>query len=99
MSKKNREKIYSKHHSLPKHPFWTTLEWSDHKHNITTITDVKHRAIHALFENLMLPEQIITLINLSEKALKPEIRQRLIDTLNSKDIHDPRAWYKDECIK
>jgi len=47
----------------------------------------------------MLAEQLITMVNISEKALKPEVKQWLLDTLNSKDIHNPEEWYKDECIK
>lgn len=92
-------KKYSIHHKLPQHPHWTNLEWSNHPNNLIRISDVKHRAIHDLFENLMFPEQVLTLIELSWTALKPEIKQWLIDTLNMKDIHDPTQWYRDECIK
>jgi hypothetical protein len=61
--------------------------------------DVKHRSQHNLFDNLMLPEQILKLIEMAEKALKPEIVKRLKDMITSKDIHNPREWYKDECIR
>lgn len=99
MSKRSgKEKLYSDHHLLCRHPYWTELEWSNHPNNILRISDIKHRSIHNLFENLMLAEQLITMIDISDKALKPEIRQRLLETLNSKDIHNPREWYKDECI-
>ena len=47
----------------------------------------------------MLAEQLITMVNISEKALRPEVKQWLLDTLTSRDIHDPEEWYKDECIK
>ena len=94
-----KDKTYSDHHLLCQHPFGSALEWSNHSHNIIRISDVKHRAIHSLFQNFMLAEQLITMVNISEKALKPEVKQWLLDTLNSKDIHNPEEWYKDECIK
>lgn len=61
--------------------------------------DVKHRSQHNLFDNLMLPEQILKLIEMSEKALKPEVVKFLKDMITSRDIHNPREWYKDECIR
>ena len=97
MSKK--DKLYTDHHLLCQHPYGTNVEWSNDPHNILRISDVKHRAIHALFENFMLAEQLITMVNISEKALRPEVKQWLLDTLTSRDIHDPEEWYKDECIK
>ena len=47
----------------------------------------------------MIAEQMIKTVELNQKALRPEIVEWLIDTLSSKDIHDPTIWYKDECIK
>jgi hypothetical protein len=61
--------------------------------------DVKHRSQHNLFDNLMLPEQLLKLIEMSEKALKPEVVKFLKDMIRSRDIHNPREWYKDECIR
>lgn len=98
-NKEKKEKEYSKHHLLCQHPYWTSYEGSSHSHNIISIPDVKHRAIHSLFENFMIAQQLITMVNISEKALKPEVKQWLLDTLNSKDIFDPTERYKDECIK
>lgn len=94
-----REIVYSDHHILPQHPFGTRLEWSSDSHNIIRIRDVKHRSVHALFENFMIWDQILELINLSEKALKPEVVKWLKDMITSRDIHDPTLRYKDECIK
>jgi hypothetical protein len=47
----------------------------------------------------MIAQQMIKTVELNQKALRPEIAQWLIDTLNSKDIYDPTIRYKDECIK
>lgn len=41
----------------------------------------------------------MTVIHLSEKALKPEVREWLIEVLQSKDINDPYERYREECIK
>jgi len=47
----------------------------------------------------MIAEQLITTVELSEKALREDVRQRLLDVLTSKNMHDPYTWYKDDCIK
>jgi hypothetical protein len=54
-----------------------------------------HRALHTLFQNQMIAEQLITTVELSEKALKEEVVQRLLETLNQKNIHDPSDRYID----
>lgn len=100
MSKVKKEITYSDHHLLPQHPFGTTLEWSSNSHNILRIRDVKHRAIHTLFDNLMLADQLLTCVNISEKALLPEVKDWLIETLTQTlDPYNPKLWYKEECIK
>ena len=63
------------------------------------IKNTTHRAIHTLFTNQMIGEQLITTVSLSEKALREDVRRWLIDTFTSLDIQDPYARYKDECIK
>lgn len=47
----------------------------------------------------MIAEQLITTINISAKALRPDVKQWLLEVLNSKDILDPYEWYKEEVIK
>ena len=47
----------------------------------------------------MIAEQLITTINISSKALRPDVKQWLLEVLNSKNIIDPHEWYKDECIE
>lgn len=94
------EERYTKHHILCKHPLGTNLEWSDHPHNIIKISKVKHQAQHALYDNMMLANQLLTCVELSSKALLPEVQRWLVDTLtNTIDPYDPTLWYKEECIK
>lgn len=84
----------SRHHLLP-----TSQGWANIARNIEIIRDVNHRAIHTLFENKLIAEQLLTTIDISSKALKPEVKQWLIDVLTSKDIHDPYERYDDRVIR
>ena len=54
-----------------------------------------HDAIHTLFANEIFPEQIVRLVNMSSRVLRPEIVQELIETLTCRDIHNPEDWYKE----
>ena len=95
MSKKERKEIpMSKHHLLPQSQWWANIA-----RNIEIIRDVNHRAIHTLFENKMIAEQLITTVNISSKALREDVKQRLLETLTSRDIYDPYEWYDDRVIK
>lgn len=88
------EDQYSKHHILPRSRYW-----SSEPCNLEILKNTTHRALHTLFQNQMIAEQLITTVELSEKALRDDVRQRLLDVLTSKNIHDPYTWYKDDCIK
>jgi len=88
------ENNYSLHHILPKSRLWSN-DWN----NLEMIKNTTHRAIHTLFTNQMIGEQLITTVWLSERALREDVRRWLIDTFTSLDIQDPYARYKDECIK
>lgn len=88
------EDQYSKHHILPRSRYW-----SSEPCNLEILKNTTHRALHTLFQNQMIAEQLITTVELSEKALREDVRQRLLDILTSKNIHDPYTWYKDDCIK
>lgn len=89
-----REIIFSTHHILP-----TSQGWANNNQNTEEIRDVQHRAIHTLFENKMIAEQLLRTINISEKALRPDVVKWLVDTLTSKDINDPTIWYRADCIQ
>ena len=58
-----------------------------------------HDAIHRLFANQLIAEQLITTINISSKALRPDVKQWLLDVLNSRDITDIYDWYDERVIK
>lgn len=94
MGKERKEIPMSRHHLLP-----TSQGWANIARNIEIIRDVNHRAIHTLFENKLIAEQLLTTIDISSKALKPEVKQWLIDVLTSKDIHDPYERYDDRVIR
>lgn len=63
------------------------------------IKDNKHRALHTLFQNQLIAEQLITTIDISAKALREDVREWLLKTLEEKNIYDPYERYKDECIR
>lgn len=88
------EDQYSRHHILPK-----SMRWSSEPCNIEILKNTTHRALHTLFQNQMIAEQLITTVELSEKALREDVREWLLETLSSRNIHDPYEWYKDDCIK
>lgn len=88
------EDQYSKHHILPK------SRWgSSEQINIEMLRNTTHRAIHTLFQNQMIAEQLITTVELSEKALRDDVRERLLETLTSKNIHDPYTRYKEDAVR
>ncbi len=94
MWKERKEIPMSKHHLLP-----TSQGWANIARNIEVIREVQHRAIHTLFENKLIAEQLLTTVNISSKALREDVKQWLIDTLTSKDIYDPYEWYDPRVIK
>lgn len=88
------ENNFSIHHILPR-----SQHWSDESINLEILRNSTHRAIHTLFQNQMLAEQLITTVWLSEKALRDDVREWLLETLTSRNILDPYERYKKECIK
>lgn len=88
------ENNYSMHHILPK-----SRGGNGEEDNLIHIKNSKHRAIHTLFENQIIAEQLITAIDISASALREDVKEWLIETLNSRDIHDPYEWYDDRVIR
>lgn len=88
------ENQYSTHHILPRSRFG-----SSDPCNLEILKNTTHRALHTLFQNQMIAEQLITTVNLSEKALRDDVRQRLLEVLTEKNIHDPYVRYRDDAIK
>lgn len=89
-----REIEMSKHHLLPQSQWGANIA-----RNIELIRDTQHRAIHTLFENKMIAEQLLTTVDISAKALREDVRERLIETLTSKDINDPYERYDKRVIR
>jgi len=88
------------HHILCQNPDTDTTYWgSSHPHNIIRIVDTTHRALHTLFVNKMIADQMLTCVDISRKALLPEVTKWLVETLTSIDPKDPTLRYKEECIK
>lgn len=94
IAKREKNEKYSQHHILPK-----SRRWSNNPCNLEMIKDNYHRAIHQLFQNQMIAEQLITTVNISAKALREDVRERLLETLEKKNINDPFERYKDEAIR
>lgn len=94
MIKKSSDKELSKHHLLPQ-----SRGGVNERRNIELIKDTQHRAIHTLFANQLIAEQLLTTVDISAKALREDVKQWLIDTLTSKDIHDPHEWYDERIIR
>ena len=88
------ENNYSVHHILPK-----SRDWASTDRNLELIKNTTHRAIHTLFANQMIAEQLITTVWLSEKALREDVRRWLLDTLTSRDIEDPYQRYREDVIR
>lgn len=94
IAKREKNERYSQHHILPK-----SRRWSNNPCNLEMIKDNYHRAIHQLFQNQMIAEQLITTVNISAKALREDVRKWLLDTLESKNIYDPYEWYTEDAVK
>lgn len=95
MSKKEKKEIkLTTHHLLP-----SSKGGSSHSHNLVELRETYHQAIHTLFANQLLAEQLITTVNISSKALRPEVKERLLETLTAHDADDLEFWYRPECFR
>ena len=94
MSKEKKEYKTSVHHLLCK-----SRGGSNADKNLIELRHNYHQAIHTLFQNQIIAEQLLTTIDISAKALREDVREWLIETLNSRDIHDPYEWYDDKVIR
>lgn len=85
-----KEKRFSHHHILPRSQTWQSVD-----DNIILLPETIHRGIHTLFANKVIAEQLIKTLDLSAKAMRPEVTQRLLEVLNEHDAYDLNFWYKD----
>lgn len=91
---KRKEEQYSVHHILPR-----SLGWADSPRNKEVLKVTTHRSIHTLFQNRMIAHQLLRTLDLSEKAMRPEVVKWLRETLTQLDPTDPHDWYIDEAIE
>ena len=91
---KHKEDKCSLHHICPR-----SRNWSNDQCNLELLKDNYHRAIHTLFQNQMIAEQLITTVNISAKALRDDVRERLLETLDKKNIYNPYERYREDAIK
>lgn len=94
MSNSKKEFKYSTHHILCK-----SRGGSNEESNLSVLRHNYHQAIHTLFSNQMIAEQLLTTIDISAKALREDVKEWLIDTLTTRDIHDPRERYDEKVIR
>lgn len=90
---KKKELSYSKHHIVPSSIWGATTP-----RNLETLRVSTHRAIHTLFENRTIAHQLLRTIDLSEKAMKPEVVKWLRETLTALDPSDLHEWYIDDVL-
>ena len=94
MTKPKKEFKTSTHHILCKSRGGSN-EWV----NLIELRHNYHQAIHTLFQNQMIARQLLTTIDLSDKELREDVREWLIDVITSRNIDDPHEWYIWPAIK
>lgn len=88
MSNKNR---IDRHHNVAKQRGWT-----HHSDNITYIQRKQHELLHCLHWNDLPHEQIYTILTLSWRPFKKDIKEQLLDVFEDKDYDE---IYYEHCIK
>jgi hypothetical protein len=78
------------HHIVPR-----SRNGSNNDENLVMLKETTHRAIHTLYANKLIAEQLITTLDLSEQAMRPEVRERLLEVLQEHEADDLDFWYKD----
>lgn len=69
--------------------------WNNENKNLLELRDTKHRALHTLFENKLIAQQLLTTLDISKKAMRPEVLEWLVETLTAHDPEDLDFWYKE----
>lgn len=85
-----KREIRTNHHIVPRSQ-WGTNE----KDNLLRLKSTPHQALHILHVNKLIAEQLIHTVELSEKAMRPEVVEWLKETLTQHDANDLDFWYKD----
>lgn len=84
-----KELKYSTHHIVPR-----SKGGNNDEENLIELRETQHRAIHTLHANRLIAEQLITTLDLSKQAMRPEVVEWLVDTLTAHDVNDLDFWYK-----
>lgn len=84
----------SVHHLLPR-SMWGNNEGQ----NLIEIKDNLHRSFHHLFANQLIAKQLLTTLDLSAKALRPDVVEWLVETLNTRDIDNIYDRYDEDVIR
>jgi len=51
--------------------------------------------LHTLFDNKLIAQQLLTTLDISKKAMRPEVLEWLVETLTAHDPEDLDFWYKE----
>lgn len=78
------------HHVIPR-----SKGWNNENKNLLELRDTKHRALHTLFDNKLIAQQLLTTLDISKKAMRPEVLEWLVETLTAHDPEDLDFWYKE----
>ena len=87
----------TRHHIIPKSAWWNR-----HFHNIEPLREVKHRALHTMFENKLPAEQISEIVDLTWKAFNKVFAESIIEVVNSftpEEIYNQKCANMDKLIK
>ena len=82
---------FDKHHILPR-----SRGGSNSRDNIVRLDVRHHKALHMLFINNTVPEQIDRILGIASTALTEEVKSDIIKIL---DIDDMQYWYKKGIFK
>lgn len=78
------------HHIVPR------SKWGNNESkNLIELRNSKHQALHTLFDNKLVAQQLLTTLDISKKAMRPGVLEWLVETLTAHDPEDLDFWYKE----
>ena len=77
------------HHIIPK-SYW----WNRYAHNIASLRDNKHKALHTMFSNNLPHEQVLNIVDLTGKAINKVFSQAIMEVVND---FTPEEIYNQKC--
>ena len=80
---------------ITRHHRITKSHWgNNHYDNIAKLWDVKHRALHTLFADQILHQQVQTLVDLTWKAINKNFREDIVSVLWDYELDE---MYNEKC--